>query len=194
MGKVVVGGIVGGIVVFIWGAISHMATPLGTMGIRQVPHEDQVVAAMKESIHEPGFYFFPGRDMSKSLSEPDTQAYAAKLRQGPSGVLVIRPDGSEGMSPRLLLTELGSCVVAAWLAAIVLSQVRSGYSGRVLVVTLFGIFGFLSINVSYWNWFGFPADYTIAAALDEVIGWFLAGLVMAAIVRPARIHPVDVPE
>jgi hypothetical protein len=57
-----------------------------------------------------------------------------------------------------------------------------------------GLFGFLSILVSYWNWYGFPTDFTIGAVLDEVIGWFLAGLVLAAIVRPTKIQKVAVPE
>jgi hypothetical protein len=194
VGKVLLGGIVAGLVVFCWGAISHMATPIGTMGIGQIPDEEKVAAAMKDSIHSPGFYFFPGRDMSKTMSKSEESAYAARLRQGPSGVLVIHPEGSEGMSPRLLLTELGTSIVAALLAAIVLTQVRSGFPGRVLVVTLMGVFGFVSINVSYWNWFGFPTAYTIGAALDEIIGWFLGGLALAAIVRPAKVQKVEVPD
>ena len=194
MVKVLGGALVAGIVVFFWGAIAHMALPIGTMGIPQNPGEDKVVAAIKDTIREPGFYFIPGRDMSKPLSKSEEEAYTAKIKQGPSGVMVIHPEGSDSMSPRQLLTELGSSIVAAFLAALVLTQVRSGYFGRVLVVTAMGLFGFLSILVSYWNWYGFPTDFTIGAVLDEVIGWFLAGLVLAAIIRPAKIQKVAVPE
>jgi hypothetical protein len=42
----------------------------------------------------------------------------------------------------------------------------------------------LSIGVSYWNWYGFPLDFTAGEAIMEIVGWFLAGLVLAAIVRP----------
>jgi hypothetical protein len=55
---------------------------------------------------------------------------------------------------------------------------------RVLLVALMGLFGFVSISISYWNWYGFPTDFTVAEAITEVVGWLLAGLVMAAIVRP----------
>jgi hypothetical protein len=194
MVKVLIGALCAGVVVFIWGAISHMATPIGTMGIRQIPGEEKVVAAMKDSIRDPGFYFFPGRDMSEAASASEEAAYTAKVRQGPTGVLVITPGGRDSMSPGQLLTELGSSIAAALLAAVVLTQVRSGYLGRVLVVTLMGTFAFLSINVSYWNWFGFPTDYTIGAALDEIIGWFLGALVLAAIVRPAKAAATPVTE
>jgi hypothetical protein len=192
--KVLIGALVAGVVVFFWGAIAHMALPIGTMGVRPIPGEDKVIAAIKDTIREPGFYFIPGRDMSKPQSKSEAEGYAAKVRQGPSGVMVIHPEGSESMSPGQLLTELGSSVVAALVAALVLTQVRSGYFGRVLVVTAMGLFGFLSILVSYWNWYGFPTDFTIGAVLDEVIGWFLAGLVLAAIIRPAKIERVAIPE
>ena len=90
MGKVLVGALVAGIVVFFWGAISHMALPIGTMGVRQIPGEEKVVAAMKDSIREPGFYFFPGHDMSKAMSESE----AAGLR----GEDQARPHGGAGRS------------------------------------------------------------------------------------------------
>jgi hypothetical protein len=98
------------------------------------------------------------------------------------------------MSRRQLLTELASSIVAALMAAAVLTQVRSGYLGRVLLVTAMGVFGFASILVSYWNWYGFPTDFTIGAALAEIIGWFLGGLVLAAIIRPAKIQKFELPE
>ena len=47
---------------------------------------------MKDAIREPGFYFFPGQDMSKSMSESEEAAYAAKVE--------ARPDGSAGRPSR----------------------------------------------------------------------------------------------
>src|SRR5580693_2568498 len=85
VGKVLVGGLLAGIVVFFWGAIAHMALPIGTMGIRPIPDEGKIVAALKDSIREPGFYVVPGRDMNKSMSKSEEDAYTAKVRQGPSG-------------------------------------------------------------------------------------------------------------
>ena len=53
---------------------------------------------------------------------------------------------------------------------------------------LLGLVGWMSITVSHWNWYGYPTDYTVAAALEEGIGWFLVGLALAAIVRRARVE------
>jgi hypothetical protein len=187
MAKVVAGGVLAGIVVFFWGAFAHMVLPLGQMGIRMIPDEGTVLGAMRDTIREPGFYLFPGMDMSGKASDSERQAWHAKVKQGPAGVLVIQPSGGEGMSPRQLGTELATNVVSALLAAFLLTFVRSGYGGRVLFVTLLGAFGVLTISVPYWNWYGFPVDFTAAEAIDQIVGWFLAGLVQSAIVRAPKV-------
>lgn len=190
MGRVVAGGLVAGIVVFFWGAVSHMALPIGEMGIRQIPGEDTVVGSMRDAIKEPGFYFFPGRDMSKTPSEAEQKVLIEKINRGPTGILVIHPEGGEMMSPRQLGTELATNVVSALLAALLLAQTRLGFVGRVLFVTGLGLFGFVISSVPFWNWYGFPVEFTCAQLLEKVIGWFLAGIVLAAIVRPIVKSPL----
>src|SRR5437762_9525392 len=95
MAKVVLGGLVAGVVIFFWGAVAHMALPIGKMGIRQIPNEDAVLGAMRITIQEPGFYFFPGMDLGKQASESEQQVWKAKLKEGPAGVLIIQPQGAE---------------------------------------------------------------------------------------------------
>jgi hypothetical protein len=36
---------------------------------------------------------------------------------------------------------------------------------------------------------GFPLDFSTGEAIMEIVGWFLAGLVLAAIVRPGATKP-----
>jgi hypothetical protein len=161
------------------------------MGIHKLPNEEGVLATFRSSITEPGFYFFPGLDHSRTASQSEKEAFMAKIQQGPTGILVIHPEGAEAMSPKQLGTELATNVVSALLAAWLLSKVASGFTGRVLFVTLLGVFGFITISVPYWNWYGFPTDFTTAEGIDQVVGWFLAGLVLAAIVRPIGSKPVE---
>ena len=164
-----------------------MALPIGEMGIRPIPSEDVVLGTMRDKIKEPGFYYFPGIDHSKSISESEQKAWEEKVKQGPTGVLVIHPEGGEAMSPKQLVTELASNIIAALVAALILTQVRTGYFGRVLVVTLLGVFSVLSILVSYWNWYGFTIEYLTGETITEVVGWLLAGFALAAIVRPVAV-------
>ena len=45
--RVIIAGLLGGLVIFIWGAVSHMALPLGEMGMAQPANEDAVIAVMQ---------------------------------------------------------------------------------------------------------------------------------------------------
>ncbi len=183
--RVLLGALAAGVVVFVWGSVTHMLLPIGDMGVRSIPNEDSVLRPIQAAITEHGFYYFPGLDHSKSTSPSEREAWEAKVKKGPTGILIVKPSGGDAMSPRQLVTEFATGIVAALLAGIVLTQVKGNYAIRVLVVLLMGAFGLVSIVTSYWNWFGFPDDYVLGAVIDEMGGWLLGGLVLAAIVRPA---------
>jgi hypothetical protein len=182
--KVLIAGILGGIVVFIWGAITHMVLPLGEMGIQSLPHEDEIVGELKEGISESGLYFFPGMDKSRDLSPEEQKAWEAKYMAGPTGLLVYHPIGSKPLGAKQLLGELGADIAAALLAAYILSFIVASFTQRVLLVGLLGLIAWLCVSVSYWNWYGFPAPYILAEGIDQFVGWLLAGMPMAAIVKP----------
>jgi hypothetical protein len=190
MAKILIGGVVGGIVIFFWGFVSHMLLPLGEMGLKVLKSEEAVNAAIKSEVTEPGLYFVPGRDMSKTPTQEEMEAHMAKITAGPYGFMVLYPNGRDASLAKRLPIEFGTNVVCALLAAIFVSQLRPGFLVRVACVTLVGLIGSIMTNVPYWNWYGFPTDFTLAQLGDHVVGWFLAGIVLAAIVRPSTAKPV----
>jgi hypothetical protein len=183
--KILLGRVAAGIVIFFWRFVSHMLPPLGEMGLQVIPHEDDLTAAMKKDVREPGLYFVPGRDMSKSQSHEEMEAHAAKIALGPYGFMVIYPNGRDVALGKRLPVEFGTNVVCALLTAILVSQLRPGFVVRVACATLVGILASLMTLVPYWNWYGFPTDFTLAQIIEHTAAWFLAGLVLAAIVRPS---------
>jgi hypothetical protein len=186
--RVVLAGILGGILVFNWGYVAHMVLPCGEMGVHMLPDEAAVVAPIRSTVKEPGFYYFPGMEHGSKASESEQKAWLENAKQGPLGVLIVRPQGGEGMTPQMLLTELGTNIVSALLAALLLSQARvgAGYWTRVGLVMSLGLFALVTVVVPYWNWYGFPADFVASEAIEHVVGWFIAGLALAAIVRTPR--------
>ena len=136
--KILLGGVVGGLVIFFWGYVSHMVLPLGEMGLHTIPNEDNLLAAIKKDVREPGLYFVPGWDMSKSQSQEEMQAHMAKVSKGPYGYMVIYPNGRDPSLGKRLPIELGTNVVCALLAAILVTQLRPGFIVRVACVTLVG--------------------------------------------------------
>ena len=75
-------------------------------------------------------------------------------------------------------------VIAALIGAILVSFMVGSWFKRAFAVALFGLFGVVSLLVSYWIWYGFPAQFVCGETITEVVGWFLAGLAIAKIVRP----------
>jgi hypothetical protein len=124
--------------------------------------------------------------MTRQQTEAERAAWEKKASRGPYGLLLIHASGGGMITPRQLLTELGSNVVAALMAALLLVPTRLGFVGRVGFVTLLGLVGWVSLSISYWNWYGFPTPFIAAEGMTEGIGWLLVGLALAAIVRPAR--------
>ena len=191
MKRILLAGLLGGFAVFVWGMASHMALGLGSVGITSLPVDSPVVDVMRASITEPGFYFFPGMDMhsKKSAAEQaaDEKAWSAAMLRGPSGILVIDPRGKEPLSPRTFIIELVTNILGAAIAAMLLVLAAASipsYWVRVLFVTALGLFAGIAVDLSYWNWYGFPADYVAAALLDQTLSWFAGGLVIARIMRP----------
>jgi hypothetical protein len=175
--RIIIAAIVGGIVVFVWASVAHMLLPFGEMGLSTLPDETRFMESVK-AVPSSGMYFFPGMSRAE-----DQKAWEERIKSSPSGLLVVTKSGG-GMTPQRLVSEFVSNVIAALIAAILLSFMVGSWFKRAFAVALFGVFGIVSILVSYWIWYGFPIEFICGEAATEIIGWFLAGLVMAKLVRP----------
>jgi hypothetical protein len=51
--------------------------------------------------------------------------------------------------------------------------------GTLGFVTLIGVAAAITTNVSYWIWYGFPADYSLVAVFIELLDYIAAGLAIA---------------
>ncbi|MBC7901598.1 MAG: hypothetical protein H7070_16270 [Saprospiraceae bacterium] len=176
--RILIAGIAGGIVMFIWSAVAHMVLPIGEVGFRQMPNEAAVIAPLKNNINESGIYMVPGMDM-QNATEAEQAAWAEKYKAGPRAFVIFHPMGAEPMGPGMLLTELASNIFASLCGALILSWLICTFLGRVAAAGLIGLAAWLSIVVSMWNWYGFPGNYTLAQGVEQTVGWLLAGLAIA---------------
>jgi hypothetical protein len=187
--RVFLAGILGGIVMFIWSSIGHDVLGLGEVGVQEIPNEQPVLAALQSSIGDkPGFYFFPGLGLgdnpSSDARKQAMQHMNEKMAANPSGILIYHPPGRQFQLGKLLGVEFVTELIAALLAVFLLAQTRiSSFAGRVGFVLVTGILVAIMTNVQYWNWYGFPGNYTAAYMLTEVVGFLCAGIV-AALVLP----------
>jgi hypothetical protein len=183
--RVLLAGVLGGIAMFAWSSIAHMALPLGEVGIKEIPNEQPVLSAMQAQIGgAPGLYLFPGMglppDATHAQKSAAMQQYEQKLAGNPSGLLLYHPPGAKGMSMGLLLTEFITELVEALLVVFLLAQTSlTSFAGRVGFVTVAGILAAITTNIPYWNWYKFPTNYTIAYMVIEIVGFLCVGIVAA---------------
>lgn len=188
--RVIIGGLLGGIALFIWGSLAHMVLGLGSVGFKEIPNESAVLTALTSSINEPGLYYFPGLGLPANATMAQQNAAMkasdAKAQTGPSGLLVIHPHGGGGFTAARLINEFVLNIVQGLLLAVLLAWALPivGYVPRVAFVTVAGFFGALATNIQYWNWYGFPANYTMAYITNETVGFLVVGFVVAAMVKP----------
>ena len=185
--RILLAGLLGGIAMFLWGGLSHEVLGLGDVGLQYLPQQQPVIDALKSSVSQSGFYFFPQLDASKKVP-------ADKLG-GPYGIMIYHASGAGGIMTGQLINECLLNIAVALFAAFLLSRsVLSGYVSRVGFVTLLGLTVGLMTNVEYWNWYGFPLSYTVASVAIAVVGFLIVGFIAAALVKeqsPARIPATE---
>jgi hypothetical protein len=187
--RIFLAGVLGGIVMFIWTSIAHMALPLGEAGIGEIPNESVVLSAMQSSMGEKtGLYIFPGLGVGKNASREEKNEAMKQMQQriaaNPSGILMYHPPGRQFAFGKSLAVEFSTEVLQAILVIWLLAQTRIGsFAGRVGFVLIAGILASLTTNVSYWNWYGFPGVYTASYILIEIVGFLLVGVVAALLLR-----------
>lgn len=191
MMRIFLAGLLGGIAMFIWTSIAHMALPLGDTGVREMPNESTVLDTMQTNIGEKsGFYYFPGLGLGDNPTH-EQKSEAMKhmnesLARHPSGILIYHAAGSRPFQMASLLSvEFVTELIEAFLAVFLLAQTRlMSYGARVVFVMVIGIIAAIATNVSYWNWYGFPANYTGAYMFIQFVGFFCIGVVAALVLKP----------
>jgi hypothetical protein len=185
--RVLLAGILDGIAMFLWNFVAHDLLPLGEIGLREIPNEAAVMATMRANMPEPGLYIYPGFGLPPDASRAQKEAAMAEVQRkassGPQGVIVYHPIGNNQFA-RQLLTEGGTNILQALIAAFLLAQVRlRRFSSRLGFVTLIGIGAAITTNISYWNWYGFPTNYTVGYIFTLIVGYIVVGVIAAAIVK-----------
>lgn len=189
MGRILGAGLAGGVAMFVWGAVHHMATPFGEVGMKSLPGEQMILPALRFSIKEPGFYMFPGIEKEDMKDEAKCKEWEARVKAGPQGVVIFNPQGGDVMSPAQLGREFGSNTLACLVLAMILARIGGGKGTKMAYGLLAGLFASLSIDVSLWNWYGFPGEMAVGSFVEQIVGGALSGLVIGLVLGRAKPSP-----
>ena len=179
--RILIAGLIGGIVMFIWGVVAHMALPLGQVGIDQPVNEDVVLIATKTGLPpQDGIYMLPSFDMAKEHGPADFEAFSRKNEASPYAFIVYNAQGRDPVKMGgNIARQWASDTLGALVVAFILAFTAVSFGRRVMFAGLFGVFAWLTVSVPQWNWYRFPFDFTFASLIEQVIGWLLAGAAIA---------------
>ena len=180
--------ILGGITMFIWSFLAHDLLPLGETGMREFKDEATMLDALKTNLGDArGLYHFPGHKAGPNATRQEKsdamKRAMEKAASGPSGVLLYHPT-REFSFGKLLGIEFATELLEAMLVVFLLTQTGiESFSGRIGFVFVAGILAAITTNIPYWNWYGFPSNYTAAYMSIEIIGFLCVGLVAALLLK-----------
>lgn len=147
-----------------------------------------VVEDIEDHLQETGVYYFPPMT-SMRPDETEMESYTELHKSSPSGMIFYNAEHLDPMSPTRLfigfLVDVGAAFFATLLLIVALPSLPR-YWGRVVFVAALGAFAIFSTRMVDGVFLNLPPRWTVNMILDTAISWTLAGLVLAAIVRPPK--------
>jgi hypothetical protein len=186
--RIILAGIVGGIVMFIWNFVAHDLLPLGEIGVHLIPNEDAVTSVLQTNLGDTsGFYVFPSGGLTPGATREQKGVAMKKAEEqmaaGAAGVLIYRPKRIFNF-PKRLGIEFATEVLESLLAVFLLAQTGiRGFGGKVGFILTAGILAAIATNVPYANWYGFPKPFTLAQMVMMIVGFLLVGIVAALVLK-----------
>ncbi len=184
-GKVIVTSLISAVVLFVWGFLFWGI--LGGLGSLQgVPQEETVTSAIKQSITESGSYYYPAMP-ENSDDEAAMSAWEAKHMEGPLYTVIYHAEGADVMNGSMFimgyLHEFIASIFMCFLLVMALPQLQSFGKrlGFVILATLTFSF-FIDFTGAIWMYY--PWNGAFVNFFYHIIGWFLAGLVIAGMIKP----------
>jgi hypothetical protein len=188
MGKLFKGSLLGGFILFLWGAVSWMVLDWHSQVLNAFTDEAKVAESFQLNTDKAGVYMLPMIAMSleppEKLSEAEQQQMATR-EKGPVAFATVIPEGHSNDMIKPLVTSLATQIIAAFLVtALLLINTPPSFMGRLTMVMLFAVGASVITYVPLYNWFYFPLDFTLLAVADILIGWLLAGIAISWVTKP----------
>ena len=181
--KLLLGAITGGVILFVWGAVSHMLLPFATAALQRFTDEEAVTQAVVANAPSSGMYFLPYMQQ-EGLTDEQQNAAFEKAMQGPVLFVSVRLGRAASFGSLLVVQFLIDVLTALLLTALLLNVRPMSFAKRVLFVVVVGLAAGISVLLPDWNWYNFSSAFTAGEFVGLVIGFALAGLALARIAQP----------
>ena len=184
--SIFLGALIGGITAMVWSMLSWTVLPWYNTQFKQFKDSEQVSDLVREQVEGGGIYMLPGCCGDCKSKEAEAE-WKKNYARGPIMFAAVTPEGGEFDMVYNIVIQFVTLFVVALLISYILSEFKpdSRYGERLFSVVVIGLIIAILTAIPLWNWFKFPAGYTIIAFCDAIIMWFLAGLGIAKFAHPA---------
>ncbi len=181
-------GVIGGLILFVWGYVSWMVLPWHEMTMHKFQNEIEVGHVIARNASHDGMYIVPCGHCSSDAKEKMEAAAKGKTHmeapayKGPFMFASVRLAGMPSSMTKHIIIGLFIQLLAAFVGAWVLMQTKGlKYLKKVRLFVILGIFSGILSYLPMWNWMGASVGYTVVGIADLAIGWLLAGFAMAKV-------------
>lgn len=162
------------VIVFIASSIMHVVLKYHQSDCKRLPDEDKLLAAIRGANPDPGLYMMPYCEHGDMKSS----AIQEKIKQGPVGMIVLRPSGNIPMG-KLMGMWFGFCLVVAFFTAYLTAHTVAPGANYLVVFRVAGTAAFMAYglgNIVNSIWKGMPWGMTIKEVVDGLVyGLLTAG-------------------
>jgi hypothetical protein len=154
-----------------------MALPWFHNSLNTFDNETAVVEVIKANANKgDGVYHLPQAEMSDKNA---TDAAMKQMETGVSMFVVVTLNGRNGMTHSLANQFIFNFLGALFVTFLLSKLSHSGTGCRVGVTVFFALFAVVTVILPNWSWWAFSNSFTGFLIFDHLVGWTLAGFVLA---------------
>lgn len=162
--------ITGGVILFVWQVLSHVAPDFHSSSDAYTPHQDTILSVLKETQLESGFY-------KLGVQDPNSYVKPEKKKPGYNSTwarLNYRKNDSNDMLFPMIRTYVTDVLIAFFIFMMLKNMNPSSLRKKLFLATGVGLIGFLYLSYSDFIWYKSPDIW--AYFFDSTIPFILLGL------------------
>lgn len=166
------------VAVFVASSIVHMVLKFWhSSDYHSFSNDDEIRAAIRNGNPAPGMYMLPKFEM-EDMKKPET---IEKFKQGPVGIVMLRPNGAINMGANLLQWFLFCLLTSYFCAYVGISTLLAGAPAEQVfrVIGTAGIMVFAIGVIPNGIWGGQPWKIVFKAVIDGIIYGLIIGAIFA---------------
>jgi hypothetical protein len=153
---------VAGVILFFWTGLSQNLIPWGTKSVESItdPEESRRIGAQL------------------AQGKPNRMMYVQHA-EVVAAFVAMRPGAYYSTGRFFAIEFITQLLAGAVLVGVLALTAAYPTPTRLVIVALVGLASVISVDLQYWNWWGFSTLYTIGVAVNRIVGYLLAAVVVS---------------